>query len=118
MVPGLKDLSYSERLQRLNLPTLEERRQRGDMIMLYKCVNGIDWIDKNEFITPAVGRTRGHSRKLARKRTKKDVRKFSFPQRAIEQWNSLPEDVVTATSIHKFKAKYDKLRTADGTPRA
>ena len=31
-VPGLKDLSYEERLQKLNLPTLKFRRLRGDMI--------------------------------------------------------------------------------------
>ena len=29
LVPSLRDLSYGERLRRLNLPTLEERRERG-----------------------------------------------------------------------------------------
>ncbi len=37
-VPSLKDLSYEESLKKLQLPTLTERRERGDMIMLYKCV--------------------------------------------------------------------------------
>ncbi len=37
-VPSLRDLSYEERLKKLQLPTLTERRERGDMIMLYKCV--------------------------------------------------------------------------------
>ena len=27
MVPGLKDLSYEDRLSKMNLPTLEERRE-------------------------------------------------------------------------------------------
>ena len=31
----LKDLSYPERLKRLNLPTLAYRRIRGDMIKMY-----------------------------------------------------------------------------------
>ena len=32
LVDGLKDLSYEERLQKLGLPTLDFRRERGDMI--------------------------------------------------------------------------------------
>ncbi len=41
-VPSLKDLSYEERLRKLQLPTLTERRNRGDVIMMYKCVEGIE----------------------------------------------------------------------------
>ncbi len=46
-VPSLRDLSYEERLKKLQLPTLTERRERGDMIMMYKCVEGIEKIDIN-----------------------------------------------------------------------
>ncbi len=46
-VPSLRDLSYEERLMKFQLPTLTERRERGDMIMLYKCVGGIEKIDEN-----------------------------------------------------------------------
>ena len=35
-VPGLRDLSYEERLKQLKLPTLVYRRARGDMIETYK----------------------------------------------------------------------------------
>src|SRR6266516_6936565 len=35
MVEGLKDLSYEERLKRLNLTTLETRRIRADMLEVY-----------------------------------------------------------------------------------
>ncbi len=49
-VHSLRDLSYEERLKKLQLPTLTERRERGDMIMLYKCVEEIEKIDKNEYV--------------------------------------------------------------------
>ncbi len=49
-VPSLRDLSYEERLKKLQLPTLTERRERGDMIMLYKCVEGIEKINMNEYV--------------------------------------------------------------------
>ncbi len=33
-VPNLRDLSYRERLDKLQLPILEEKRKKGDMITL------------------------------------------------------------------------------------
>ncbi len=48
-VPSLRDLSYEETLKKLQLPTLTERREKGDMIMMYKCVEGIEKIDINEY---------------------------------------------------------------------
>ena len=36
MVPGLKALEYEERLERLKLLTLEERRNRSDLVELFK----------------------------------------------------------------------------------
>ncbi len=62
--------------------------------------------------------SRGHSKKLYKKGLKKDVRKFSFPHRAIDQWNILPEEVVCAKNIHKFKEGYDNIVLKDGTLRA
>ena len=41
MVPAIKHLSYSERLQHLSLPSLHHRRMRGDMIDVYKYLHGL-----------------------------------------------------------------------------
>ncbi len=49
-MPSLRDLSYEERLKKLQLPTLTERRERGDMIMLYKCVEGMEKIHVKEYV--------------------------------------------------------------------
>jgi len=40
LVHGFSGLSYMQRLQNLQLPTLKYRRLRGDMIELYKMVTG------------------------------------------------------------------------------
>jgi len=40
-VQQIRHLCYSERLKRLNLPTLRYRRQHGDMIEVYKILHGI-----------------------------------------------------------------------------
>ncbi len=108
-VPSLRDLNYEERLKKLQLPTLTERREREDMIMLYKCVEGMEKIDVKEYVIPSQSSSRRHSKKLYKKRLKKDVKKYSFPDRAIGKWNALPEEVVCVKSIHSFKEKYDEM---------
>jgi hypothetical protein len=40
MIPGMKNLPYEERLRKLELPTLSYRRLRGDMIEVYKIIQG------------------------------------------------------------------------------
>ena len=39
MIPGYSQLDYNTRLNRLKLWTLEERRNRADLIELSKCIN-------------------------------------------------------------------------------
>ena len=115
-VPELRDLSYEERLKVLNLPSLKERRTRGDLITIYKCATGMIEIDKQDFIEFSNRTTRGHSKKIQKKRGDKDVRKFNFPNRIIDKWNSLPEHVVSAKNINQFKKLYDDHKTqTDGT---
>ncbi len=86
--------------------------------MMYKCVEGLEKIDVNEYLITSQSSLRGHSKKLHKKRLKKDVKKYSFPDRAIDKWNALPEEVVCVKSIHSFKEKYDGLMLKDGTKRA
>ncbi len=105
-------------MTKLQLPTLTERRERGDMIMLYKCVEGIEKIDINEYVIPSQTSLRGHSKKLYKKSLKKDVKKYSFPDRAIDKWNALAEEVVCVKSIHSFKEKYKEITSKYGTKRA
>ena len=40
MIPGMSKLSYEERLRKMDLPTLEYRRKRGDAIEAYKYLHG------------------------------------------------------------------------------
>ena len=48
-------------------------------------------------------RTRGHEVKLV----KDHIRKHSFSQRTINEWNKLSTDCVTASSVNMFKNKVD-----------
>ena len=114
-VPELKELSYEERLKMLNLPSLEARRTRGAFITLYKCTTKMMEIDNKNFIPFSDITTRGNNKKIQQKRGDKDVRKYFFPNRIIEDWNKLPEQIVNAKNINQFKKLYDKKTQTEQT---
>ena len=108
IVSSCREMSYTERLKHLKLPTLVYRRHRGDMIEVYKILHGI--YDKEARLTlerNEQGITRGHSMKLKTKRSRYDIRKFSFSVRIVNNWNSLEEQIVTASTLNGFKNRLD-----------
>ena len=48
LIPGLRDLTYEERLNECGLTTLETRRLRGDQIEVFKILNGYENIDSGK----------------------------------------------------------------------
>ncbi len=109
MVKQCGGMSYAERLMFLKLPTLRYRRLRGDMIEVFKMLNGVYDVS----VVPKLNRsfesrTRGNAFKLAHEYIKHDVRKYSFCVRIINTWNSLPDYVVTSLSVNSFKNNLDK----------
>ena len=108
MIPELRDLSYEERLKECGLTTIETRRLRGDQIEVFKILNGYENIDRNMFFSlKKDSRTRGHEVKLVKDQCRLDIRKHSFSQRTINEWNKLSTDCVTASSVNMFKNKVD-----------
>ena len=82
LVPSLRERSYEERLKELNLYPLEVRRVRGDIIKTFKILNGFEDIDASELFTLSDAITRGHMKKIYKKRLMKglNLRKFFFSQ--------------------------------------
>ena len=114
-VPELRELSYKDRLKKLNLPSLEARRTRGEYITLYKCMTKMIEIDIKDFTPTSEVTTRGNSMKIQKKRGDKDARKYFFPNRIVDKWNRLPEQIVSAKTINQFKKLYDQKTQTDGT---
>ena len=101
-------MSYRQRLEYLQLPTLKFRRIRGDMIETFKILN--EKYDPD--ITPClqlskISNTRGNSLKLSVERTKYNLRKYSFAPRVVSLWNSLPDSIVLSESLNCFKNALD-----------
>ena len=115
MIPELRDLSYESRLLQCGLTTLETRRQRGDQIEEFKIVNSYEDVDRNMFFKLKGGsRTRGHKAALVKEQCRLDMRKYSFSQRVINEWNKLPNDCVNASSVNMFKNRIDRYLTRAG----
>jgi len=109
IVPQLRGLSYKERLSYLMLPTLLYRRERYDLIQMFKIVNRFDDVDPEKFFSFNDNTTRGHIFRITKPQTNKTLRLNTFPVRCINSWNNLPEDVVLSDSVLTFKTKLDKL---------
>ncbi len=102
MVPELKNVPYEERLRHLGLPTLVYRRHRADMIQAFKILHQEYDLDSSKmFKSPTDDRTRGHSYKLFKERVATSLRRGFFPNRVIDLWNELPEEVVTGDIIER-----------------
>ena len=108
-IPELKNLEYPERLKKLNLPTMAYRRHRGDMIELYKIMNEHYDAEVSPHPTRREGTTRGHSLKIFKERARTRLRQNHLLIRAVDAWNHLPENVVTAPSLDSFKNRLDKV---------
>ena len=103
MIPELRDLSYESRLLQCGLTTLETRRLRGDQIEVFKIVNAYEDINWNMFFKLKEGnRTRTHKGALVTEQCTLDMRKYSFSQRVINEWNKLSNDCVNASSTNMF----------------
>ena len=104
LIDGIGTLTYEERLKKLSLTTLLERRARGDLIETFKIVNGFcDYGEQffrrshrgnNLIIPPVTGpisSTKAHF----------------FSRRVVKYWNKLPSSVQSSISVDSFKSKLE-----------
>jgi len=69
-LPGLKNLTYQERLNHLNLYSLELRRLHADLVMFCKIVFGLVSVHCTNFLQLSpLTHTRGHPYKLFKQRS-------------------------------------------------
>ena len=109
----LRNLPYEERLRILKLPTLVDRRARGDLIECYKILHGHYTCDIDIFVRNNNTHLRGHSLKLDLEKCNRLARKYFLTNRVVSKWNSLPASVVTAPSVIAFKKKLDETLGTD-----
>ena len=89
------------------LMTLEQRRERGDLIEVFKMLKGLTKINPEIFweVWDARGGPRLVKEMAANGRKQ---RQTFFSYRVIQEWNLLPADVKAAKSLDSFKNRLDE----------
>ena len=107
LVMGLKKMNSEERRKKLGLMALEQRRERGDLIEVFKILHGLTRIDPGHFWE--VRNARGGPRlvKALAENGRKQRQSF-FSYRVIQRWNLLGAELKTAPSLECFKRRLDE----------
>ena len=91
IIQGMENFSYRERLNKLKLTTLFERRMRGDLIETFKILNEFNNYGKNLFNLSE------RTNNLVARPNQRSMDFFS--ERVIQYWNKLPEYVKNKNTV-------------------
>jgi len=113
LIISLKKLSYKDRLIKLKLSTLKYRRLRGDMIVeVFKILHNYYDLDvapklvlNNTSFNQSI--KTGNSLKLLNHTFRYDLRKYSFPARIVNVWNSLLNSTLLSRLLRLIHSKTD-----------
>ena len=104
-IEGVGLLTYNDRLKKLGLTTLLERRARGDLIETFRILSGIANYGSTLLKLSHSGRN------LVSRPGDQNSFKYSFfSRRVIHYWNKLPHHIKNSESVNQFKNRLDKFR--------
>ena len=104
-INGFENISYKERLIKLELFSLQGRFIRADLIQCWKIFNGESVIAPEDLFRMCPDRrTRGHRFKIQPQLCSIEARKRFFTNRVVKYWNQLPDVAVAAPSVDIFKS--------------
>ena len=100
---------YLERINHLQLESIELRRIYNDTTVVFKIVHKFINLNESDLFTMCNTThnsvtTRGHAFKLKTRSFRLDVARNHFCNRVVPLWNSLPSHVVNKRSLRLFKA--------------
>ena len=119
MVSGLRGATYEAKLAELNLETLENRRVKHDLTLVFKILNNNNANHRDTLFNRAQDgdyrRTRAgadpHNLKIPRARL--EIRANSYTIRAAAAWNKLQSTAKNANNTGAFKRAISTLFTGD-----
>ena len=83
---------------------LKSHREFLLIIQLYKFINGFSRVKLDNYLSFSRASTRSRkSKKIWKPFSRTNILKFSFWHRYIDKWNSLPDSLICADSLSKFK---------------
>ena len=106
-----KKASVNKMLNDLKWPTLQKRREKSRLCMMYKITNGQAHFT-SESLKPIQARSgrRGHESMYERVRCKTELRNNTFVPKTIRDWNSLPQATVESATLDTFVSRVTRLQ--------
>ena len=101
--------AYQDRLKLLDIESLEMRRLKCDLKMYYQIMHGLVNLDRYKFFHTVnkSHKTRSHDLQIEKPLYRNNNLANTFASRVIDCWNNLDEQIVTASSLKKFKSSLD-----------
>ena len=112
-----RNMTYEQKLKILGLTSLVERRERGDMIQMFRCMQGKDSVGYKPFFKleseeqrkgPQTRARSGHLNVVPPAPGRTEQRRNFWSQRSASLWNALDDNVKMAENINMFKNRYDE----------
>ena len=105
------ELSYRERLQKLNLLPINHWLELLDLVFLFRCMHGLVKLNISNSVSFNQGRTRRSTAGVYPKtpRTRTSCFRDSYFNRIVSLWNSLPDTVKNCTTVSGFKNQLKKF---------
>ena len=90
-------------MKSLGLPTLVYRRERADMLQLFKIMNEFEKVNLDS-IKLVENSNRGHKHELHKHYAKTRHGQNRFSNRVTNNWNSLDQTSIDSTTVNVFKS--------------
>ena len=102
---SLKSFTYNERMNFLDLESLELKRINADSIMYFEIMHNHVDVEKSELSSLARNSygTRGHNLKLKKSAFGNNGFENIFANRCVSCWNWLPDEMVNSPSVPSFR---------------
>ena len=103
---SMSGLTYYSRLQVLGLKSLEIRRLRTDVLLVYRIMFGMVRLNSNDrvfYLKKSTTPARSQIKYVINKQRCSNNRRINFfSNRIVNLWNNLPSSTTDFTSFHKF----------------
>ena len=107
MIHEIRNHSYHQRIQDIDLISLVPRRLRGQLIEMFKYLNRFTTANaRGLFDYDLNDRTRNNGAKMIVKHFNTSVAQHFYTIKIT--WNALPSEVVSSRTVNTFKNRLDK----------
>ena len=104
IIYGARSMSYSQKLKKSNLLSLQVRRIKDQIINVYKIKHNLMDLDFDEFFSKnKYEKTRGNAFRLTFQKSKSKIRHHFFSCSVVKHWNKLKSNEINVRSLKMFK---------------